>query len=166
MKAISLWQPWASLVAVGAKWYETRSWPAPQSLIGKRLAICSAKTGKGIDTMHEHEGLVRVCSDFGLLSNLPDSMPMGAIVVVCRVKACYPTEVVAAHSRALSIKPELTEVIRREEICGDWTPGRWGWQLDDFCALNPPIPVVGHQGIFNLSASEEAAVIAQIGGGQ
>lgn len=26
MKAISLWQPWASLVAVGAKKIETRSW--------------------------------------------------------------------------------------------------------------------------------------------
>lgn len=32
MRAITLWQPWASLVAVGAKKYETRSWPAPKSL--------------------------------------------------------------------------------------------------------------------------------------
>lgn len=26
MKAITLWQPWASLIAIGAKKYETRSW--------------------------------------------------------------------------------------------------------------------------------------------
>lgn len=39
MKAISLWQPWASLVAVGVKTIETRSWPAPKALIGERLAI-------------------------------------------------------------------------------------------------------------------------------
>ncbi len=26
MKAITLWQPWASLIAIGAKQYETRSW--------------------------------------------------------------------------------------------------------------------------------------------
>lgn len=26
MKAITLWQPWASLLACGAKGYETRSW--------------------------------------------------------------------------------------------------------------------------------------------
>ena len=26
MKAITLWQPWASLIACGAKKYETRSW--------------------------------------------------------------------------------------------------------------------------------------------
>ena len=27
MKAITIWQPWASLIACGAKKYETRSWP-------------------------------------------------------------------------------------------------------------------------------------------
>ena len=27
VKAITIWQPWASLVAVGAKTMETRSWP-------------------------------------------------------------------------------------------------------------------------------------------
>ncbi len=26
MKAITIWQPWASLLACGAKQYETRSW--------------------------------------------------------------------------------------------------------------------------------------------
>jgi hypothetical protein len=26
MKAITIWQPWASLIAIGAKQYETRSW--------------------------------------------------------------------------------------------------------------------------------------------
>jgi hypothetical protein len=27
MKAITIWQPWASLIACGTKKYETRSWP-------------------------------------------------------------------------------------------------------------------------------------------
>jgi hypothetical protein len=27
MKALSLWQPWATLVSIGAKRIETRSWP-------------------------------------------------------------------------------------------------------------------------------------------
>src|SRR3989339_577320 len=42
MKAISLWQPWASLCAVGAKLYETRSWST--SYRGP-LLICAAKGG-------------------------------------------------------------------------------------------------------------------------
>ena len=31
MKAISLWQPWASLVAEGVKTIETRSWAPPKN---------------------------------------------------------------------------------------------------------------------------------------
>lgn len=27
MKALTIWQPWASLIARGVKQYETRSWP-------------------------------------------------------------------------------------------------------------------------------------------
>ena len=38
MKAISLWQPWASLIAAGVKPYETRHWSPPRELIGQRIA--------------------------------------------------------------------------------------------------------------------------------
>jgi hypothetical protein len=34
VKALSLWQPWASLIAVGGKRIETRHWPAPSWLVG------------------------------------------------------------------------------------------------------------------------------------
>lgn len=43
MKAVSLWQPWASLIACGAKTIETRSWPAPRTVVGQRIAIHAAK---------------------------------------------------------------------------------------------------------------------------
>lgn len=48
-KALSLWQPYASLIAIGAilpepvKPYETRSWPPPPWLIGQRIAIHAAQ---------------------------------------------------------------------------------------------------------------------------
>ena len=34
MKALSLWQPWASLIAYGVKDIETRSWAAPAGVKG------------------------------------------------------------------------------------------------------------------------------------
>src|SRR5712671_3817606 len=43
MKAISLWQPWASLIACGAKPFETRHWAPPRELIGQSIAIHAAK---------------------------------------------------------------------------------------------------------------------------
>ena len=42
MKATTLWQPWASLIAIGAKYYETRDYPPPAKLLGQRIAIHAA----------------------------------------------------------------------------------------------------------------------------
>ena len=39
MKALTIRQPWATLIALGVKTIETRSWRSPASLIGQRLAI-------------------------------------------------------------------------------------------------------------------------------
>lgn len=39
MKALTVWQPWGSLIAIGAKPYEFRSWPPPKRIIGHRIAI-------------------------------------------------------------------------------------------------------------------------------
>ena len=45
MRVLPIWQPWASLVAVGAKRVETRHWAAP-NLIGQRIAIYATKKKK------------------------------------------------------------------------------------------------------------------------
>lgn len=42
MKALTVWQPWASLIIVGAKPYEFRGWRFPQSLLGQRIVIHAA----------------------------------------------------------------------------------------------------------------------------
>lgn len=39
MMAITIWQPWATLIVAGAKPYEFRGWPAPRAIRGKRIAI-------------------------------------------------------------------------------------------------------------------------------
>jgi len=39
LKALTIWQPWASLIAAGAKPYEFRGWRSPNSLVGQRIAI-------------------------------------------------------------------------------------------------------------------------------
>lgn len=39
MKALTVWQPWASLIIAGFKPYEFRKWPGPKQVVGKRIAI-------------------------------------------------------------------------------------------------------------------------------
>ena len=41
--AITLHQPWATLIALGIKSVETRSWPAPARLVGQRIAVHAGK---------------------------------------------------------------------------------------------------------------------------
>ena len=43
MKTISLWQPYASLIAAGVKTIETRGWAPPKRLMGQRIAIHAAR---------------------------------------------------------------------------------------------------------------------------
>ncbi len=43
MYAITLHQPWASLITLGVKTVETRSWPAPERLLGQTIAIHAGK---------------------------------------------------------------------------------------------------------------------------
>lgn len=39
MKALTIWQPWASLIIAGAKPFEFRGWRFPSSMIGQRIVI-------------------------------------------------------------------------------------------------------------------------------
>ena len=51
IKAVSLWQPWASLVACGVKHHETRHWTTNYR---GALAICAARV---VDTVGAPEEL-------------------------------------------------------------------------------------------------------------
>ena len=44
----------------------------------------------------------------------------------------------------------------RERELGDYSPSRYAWVTDDRRRLREPVPVTGHQGLFNLTAAEEA----------
>jgi hypothetical protein len=79
MKALSLWQPWAHLVASGAKRIENRPW---QTRFRGRFLIHAAK--KQDDPL----GCAEMCAKRGIA--LPDvrSLPRGGIVGVAKVADC------------------------------------------------------------------------------
>jgi len=130
MFAISLWQPWATLIADHRKPHETRSWPPPQRLMGRDIAIHASK---------------RFQQDERILAKQwgydPGTMPLGAIVAVVRLSSCMRTEL-------FSTPPYDVEY-------GDFTPGRWAWRLENVRRLRKPIPVAGHQGFFVLAPQIE-----------
>lgn len=82
--ALTLWQPWASLVAEGVKTIETRSWPAPAALAGERIAIHAG--AKRPLSCHRCNGAGMVDGGYGTVSQCPECagsgyMPVGVMEV-------------------------------------------------------------------------------------
>ncbi len=145
MKALALWQPWASLMAIGAKRCETRSrrWAYRGD-----LAICSTKR-----SAHQEE--TRLCGyarENGFDISCYPSFPTGVVVCVVRVFACY-------ESQSDYVKRMCGHV---ERMFGDYSFGRFIYFTDNLRRLRTPIPVTGRQGLFNLPSDVEAKVMEQL----
>jgi hypothetical protein len=132
MRAISLWQPWASAIALGLKRIETRHWPTDYR---GPLAIHAAKRWS-----REQREFAAVEKTLG---RLPARVPLGAIVAICRLTKCVRTEELLAAREAFG----LTAI---ERIYGNYEPERFGWLLEDVQALPEPIGFSGAQGFFNV----------------
>ena len=144
MKAITLTQPWATLVAIGAKRIETRSWSTNYR---GPLAIHAAK---GLTADDLRLGFVDPFkSAFNAAGyKLVSTCPRGALVATCRLVACLPIKTESyvfdlSRDEHITIPPE-----RPEYDFGDYTPGRFAWYLVDVQALPTPIPARGALGLW------------------
>ena len=124
-------QPWASLVALGAKRVETRSWTAPADLVGQRIAIHANKTKEGL----------KLCEREPFSDYVPDreDLPLGAIVCTAVLDRCAEITEKSAG--------ELERAHPDEFSFGDYTPGRFAWVFRDVERLDEPVEFKAHQGI-------------------
>lgn len=135
MKAITLYQPYASLVACGAKKNETRSW---HTWYTGPLAIHAAKTETYLFFATAPGRFRSALLEAGVDA---DNLPTGAVVATCNLRAC-----VQIVNQSIIDGLALTE----DEIhFGDWTFDRYAWVLDDVRMLAKPSVAQGHQRIWN-----------------
>lgn len=147
MRCISLWQPWASLVAHSLKHFETRSWYT--SYRGS-LAIHAAK--RKADFYECNPTIVKALLDIGYqrLSELP----YGCIVCIAQLVDCEPT----ARAVERFERFERMGIAATEQHFGDYSPGRFAWQLDNIVQVND-IPARGSQGFWNWQPPDEIDVL-------
>jgi activating signal cointegrator 1 len=141
MKAICLWEPWASLMAVGAKTIETRS-----RAIKYRgdLLICAAKHQTKAEEMELASKWLWAYREkfrgyIGNFHDLWDGMPFGRAVCVVEVYDCLPASSVY---KSISIE---------ERQLGDYHTGRWAWLTKNVQRIREPFPVQGKQFFFDVS---------------
>ncbi len=157
MKAITLTQPWATLVAIGAKKIETRSW---QTHYRGVLAIHAAKTmpKSARSLCYEipfsrclHEGLT-ISDEQALL--LDEQLPRGAVIAVGEIIGC---RMILPHAmQYLGLKGEWVKIPPPvpEWNFGDYSPGRFAWMLANVRALPEPIPAKGALGLWEWTPPE------------
>lgn len=156
MKAITLTQPWATLVAIGAKKIETRSWST--SYRGP-LAIHAGKGPGSLGWMQMQHLCCNVEPFNSTLGPMLQDrhpaqvLPLGAIVAVCDLVDCVPSEKIMQAFGAYGPEDEsggraLWTLTDQELAFGDYTPGRYAWLLADVRALPEPVPAKGALGLW------------------
>lgn len=141
MKAISLWQPWASFIAIGIKPFETRDWPPPATLIGQRIAIHATKKAVNADDR-----------EWAAKHGVAD-VPLGAVVCTAILCAAYQCGQGAEDGRTRIARRVHGSAYEPEKLIadefGDYSLGRWAWHLVDIERLEPPIAAKGMQGFWD-----------------
>ncbi len=134
MKALTLTQPWATLVAIGAKTIETRSWST--SYRGP-VAIHAAK---GFPKWARAFTMEPVCYEAVRYAN---QRPADLL-------AAYPLGVVLATARLVNVLPteKINGISAQEEAFGDYSPCRFAWFLEDVKELDKPVPAKGALGLW------------------
>jgi activating signal cointegrator 1 len=144
MKAISLLQPWAQLVVMGAKRIETRSWSTAYR--GPLLIHASRKFTK------EQEEI-----SFQFSQQLNDTQiyhcHRGAIIgkvdlvgIIEFDKHRHEIE----NNRGVKFAADIFQFIEQELAFGDFGPGRYGWLLKNPKAFKDPIPYKGALSIWEF----------------
>lgn len=147
MKALTLSQPWATLVAIGAKTIETRGWTT--SYRGP-LAIHAGKS-----VAREYSALVFNNRTFmdplraaGFLTNAAIPMrdlPLGAVVAVCQLVHVFPTDHHAIEA--------LCRERPREKLFGHFALGRHAFVLTEIRMLPKPVPARGALNLWDWDPS-------------
>lgn len=145
MKALSLTQPWATLIAIGAKRYETRSW---KTSFRGTIAIAASKRYP-IDAF-------RFSRDYPARQTLGNvAIPIGCIVAIADISQIYPTG-------SLFSTTSLPDAAEHEEEFGNYAPGRFAWKLDNVRKLRVPVLCKGALSLWEVPSDVEAEVRAQL----
>ena len=132
MKAISIKQPWASLIAHGIKDIENRTWKCPQKYIGQRVLIHASSSKPVFNYSLPQYYTIRNKSQSLIFNCTYDGFPKGAIIGSIVIADC-----VQNHTSVWAEK------------------GQWNCVLKDAVLFDKPIlNVKGKLGFWNYNLED------------
>ncbi|PZE19837.1 ASCH domain-containing protein [Paenibacillus xerothermodurans] len=139
MKAISIRQPWATLVALGEKQYETRSW---RTKYRGQLGIHSSQTMD--KAVCKYEPVRSLLAKHGYTAQ---NLPTGFVIATCRLVDC--NKVIDNHGTSATLD-DGSVVSGNEFMLGNFGVGRFAWRVRDVEMLEQFIPAKGKLGLWEL----------------
>ncbi len=152
MKALTIWQPWASLIAVGAKPYEFRGWPAPGFVRGQRIAVHAG--ARALRPREVQELLDKLGSDLAWETGLRPEIATPLLQRVLREPTILPLSAVVCTA-VLGVPVNAYDIVH--EFGGPLNDSsrdehaNFAWPLTEIEALVPPLEARGSQGFWNWS---------------
>lgn len=128
MKAITILEPWASLIACGAKRIETRSWST------KYRGPIAIHTGKDRDKKGDRiRHVIFKAEQFGI--KVPE-LQFGSVIAIAELVDC------------IYMSPEWIDTVSDQEKYFGWLEeGRYAWILTNVHPIDP-VPARGKQRIW------------------
>ena len=135
MKALTVHQPWASLLVTGAKRVETRRWATKHR---GPLLIHAAKARPAYARTAMAENFV-IDAMLTLHHLTPAGLPRGKIIGLVEVVDCVPAEA-------------LLDTLSPEELAlGNYTPGWYGWVTTQPYEYTEPVAARGQQRLWTYN---------------
>lgn len=127
IKALTLWQPYASLIRDYRKHVETRKWST------KYRGILGIHAGMKVDK--------QACQQFSneRFEYDPRTIERGAVLCTVMLVDCV----------------QFPNLLVRPDPYGDFTPGRYGWIMNDLKCFWEPVPAKGGLSLWNFELKDE-----------
>ena len=155
MKAITILQPYAELIALELKHYETRSWPTNYK--GK-IAIHAGKELYPITPEIKQAVEASVFYSGPFHPTYIEDWTRGAVIAIADLVDCLKIDtadtyqgnmILLYNSKGLLISQFYSS--DNEITFGDYSKGRYAWKLENVEMLKVPIPAKGQQGLWNFN---------------
>jgi hypothetical protein len=145
MQALTIHEPWATLLVKGKKQFETREW---QRNYRGLLAIHSGK--QSVDIEDYPLGLSEILDDSKITQdNLNNNK--GKIIAIATLKEIH-----------LMTDKFINEQSELERMIGYWEPGHYAWELTDIQLLSEPISARGMPGLWDVPDEIQQQISQQV----